>query len=67
MPQMFYDVISTLYWNVTLGPGCLISDVTMEEHACSRFSIKNDNGSEVCSPVLEESANIIVTLALLPL
>ena len=35
-----------------MGPGwCIISGVTMAEHAyaCSSFTIKNNNGSEVCS------------------
>ena len=44
---MFYDVISSLHRNVTVGPGRhIIPGVTMEEHACSSFFIKNDNGSE---------------------
>ena len=56
MPQMFYDVISALYQNVTMGPGRrIIPGVTMEdlmaEHACSSFTIKNDNDCEVCNPV----------------
>ena len=52
MPQMFYDIISVLHQNVTVGPRRrLIPGVTMEEHACSSFSIINDNGSEVCSSV----------------
>ena len=35
-----------------MGPGRrIIPGVTMAKHACSSFSIKNDNGSEVCSPV----------------
>ena len=52
MPQKFYNVISTLHRNVTVGPGrCIIPGVTMGEHTCSSFFIKNDNGSEVCSPV----------------
>ena len=52
MPQKFYDVISALHRNVTVGPGRrIIPGVTMGEHACSSFFIKNDNGSEVCSPV----------------
>ena len=52
MPQMFYNVISALHWNVTVGPGRhLIPGVTMAEYACYSFSIKNDNGSEVCSTV----------------
>ena len=52
MPQMFYDVISALHLNVTVGPGrCVIPGVTMAEHACSSFFIENDNDSEVCSPV----------------
>ena len=29
----------------------IIPGVTMTEYTCSSFSIKNDNGSEVCSPV----------------
>ena len=50
--QMFYDVISALHRNVIVGPErCIIPGVTMAEHACSSFSIKNDNGSEVCSLV----------------
>ena len=52
MQQTVYDVISALHRNVTVGHGRrLIPGVTMAEHACSSFSIKNDNGSEVCSPV----------------
>ena len=52
MPQMFYDVISALHRNVIVGPGRrIIPGVTMAEHACSSFSIENDNGSKVCSPV----------------
>ena len=52
MPQMFYNVISTLHWNITVGPGrCLIPCVTMVGRACSSFSIEKDNCSEVCSPV----------------
>ena len=52
MPQMFYNVISALHQNITVGPGRrIIPGVTMAEHACSSFSITNDNGSEVCSPV----------------
>ena len=52
MPQKFYDVISALHRNVTMGPGKrIILGDTMGEHACSSFSIENDNGSEVCSPV----------------
>ena len=51
-PQMLYNVISTLHQNITMGPGrSIIPGVTMAEHACSSFSIENDNGSEVCSPV----------------
>ena len=51
-PQMLYDVISALHQNITMGPGRgIIPGVTMAEHACSSFSIENDNGSEVCSPV----------------
>ena len=36
--------------------------ITMGEHVCSSFSIKNDNGSEVCSPVnsLREISEIIL-------
>ena len=30
---------------------CLIPGVTMAEHAFSSFLIKQDNNSEVCSPV----------------
>ena len=62
---MFYYVISALHRNVTVGPRrCFIPDVTMVEHACSCFAIKNDNGSEVCSPVKvsHESANIILRM-----
>ena len=52
MPQMFYGVISALHWNVIVGPRkCIILGVTIVEHTCSSFSIKNDNGSEVYSPV----------------
>ena len=52
MPQIFYDIVSALHQNVTVGPGRrLIPGVTMAEHACFSFPIKNDNGSEVCSPV----------------
>ena len=51
-PQMFYDVISALHRNVTMGHGRRITlGVTMAEHACSSFFIENDNGSEVCKPV----------------
>ena len=51
-PQMFYDVISALHRNVIVGPGRhIIPGVTIAEHACSSFSIENDNGSEVRSPV----------------
>ena len=49
---MFYDVISALHRNVTVGPKrCIIPDITMGEHACPSFSIENDNGSEVCNPI----------------
>ena len=52
MPQIFYDVISALHRNVTVGPKrCIIPGVTMGEQACSSFFIENNNGSEVCSPV----------------
>ena len=52
MPQTFYDIISALHLNITVGPGRrVIPGVTMAEHACSSFFIENDNGSEVCSPV----------------
>ena len=52
MPQMFYDIISALHQNITVGPGRrFIPGVTMGEHACSSFFIKNNNGAEVCSPV----------------
>ena len=52
MFQMFYYMVSALYRNVTVGPGrCIIPGVTMAEHACSSFCIKNDNDSEICSPV----------------
>ena len=51
-PKMFYYVISALHRNVTVGPGrCIIPGITMAEHACSSFFIKNDNDSEICSPV----------------
>ena len=51
-PEMFYDAISALHQNVTVGPGrCIIPGVIMAEHACSSFFIENDNGSEACSPV----------------
>ena len=51
--QMFYDIISALHGNVIVGPGRLIiPGVTTAECVCSSFSIKNDNGSEVCSPVI---------------
>ena len=50
MFQMFYYMISTLHRNITVCPGrCIIPGVTMAEHACSSFSIKNDNDSEICS------------------
>ena len=50
--QMFYYVISALHQNVTVGPRRrIIPGVTMAEHTCSSFSIENDNGFEVCSPV----------------
>ena len=52
MLQIFCYVISALHRNVTVGPRRrFIPGVTMAEHACSSFAIKNDNGSEVCSPV----------------
>ena len=52
MPQMFYDVIFALHRNVTVGTGrCIISGVTMTEHTYSSFTIKNDNGFDVFSPV----------------
>ena len=72
-PQMFYNVISVLHQNVTMGPGRrIIPGVTMAEHTCSSFFIKNDNGSEVCSPVnslrgISEYYSAYVTLALLSL
>ena len=48
---MLYDVISALHLNATVGPRRrIIPGVTMGEHACSSFSIENDNGSGVCSP-----------------
>ena len=51
MHQMFY-IIFVLHQNVTVGPRRhIISGVTVAEHACSSYTIKNDNGSEVCSPV----------------
>ena len=69
MPQMFYNVISALHQNVTVGAGRhVIPGVIMGEHACSSISIKNDNGSEVCSPVISLrriSEDYSVTLALL--
>ena len=35
-----------------MGPGRrIIPGVSMAEHVCSSFSIENDNGSEICSPV----------------
>ena len=50
--QNFYYIISALHRNVNVGPGrCIIPGVTMAEHACSIFSINNDNDSEICSPV----------------
>ena len=50
--EMFYYIISALHRNVTVDPGrCIIPGVTMAEHACSSFSIKNGNDSEICSPV----------------
>ena len=50
--KMFYYIISALHRNINAGPGrCIIPCVTMEEHACSSFSIKNDSDSEICSPV----------------
>ena len=50
--QMFSYVISALHQNVTVGPGRrIIPGVTMAEHVSSSFSIENDNGSEVCSPI----------------
>ena len=70
-PQMFYDVISALHQNVTMGPGRRITvGATMAEHACSSFFIENDNGSEVCKPVNSLrgiSEYYSVTLALLSL
>ena len=51
MPQMFYDIISTLHQNVTVGTGrCIIPGVTMAGHVRFSFTIKKDNGSEVYSP-----------------
>ena len=51
-PKKFYDIISALHQNITVGPRRhIIPGVTMAEHACFSFSIKNDNGAEVCSPV----------------
>ena len=49
---MLYEVISVLDLNVTVGPGRrIIPGVTMGEHACSSFSVENDNSSGVCNPV----------------
>ena len=47
-----------------VGPGRhIILNITMAKHACSSFTIENDNGSEVCSPVSEKSAILLyVTL-----
>ena len=40
VPQMFYNVISTLHRYITVGPRrCIIQSVTMAEHVCSSFSI----------------------------
>ena len=48
MSQMFYDIISALHRNVTMGSeGTLFQ----AEHVCFSFTIKNDSGSEVCTPV----------------
>ena len=45
MPQMFYNVISALHQNVTVGAGRhVIPGVIMGEHACSSIFIKNENG-----------------------
>ena len=50
--ENFYYFISALYRNITVGPGrCIIPCVTMAEHACSSFLNKNNNDSEICSPV----------------
>ena len=49
---MFQYVISAMHQNVTMGPGRrIIPGVTMAEHMCSSFFIKNDNSYDVCSPV----------------
>ena len=49
---MYYDIISALHQKVTVDPGRrIIPSATKAEHVCSSFSIKNDNSSEVCSPV----------------
>ena len=49
---MFYYIICALHRIVTVVPGrCIIPCVTMAEHVCSSFSIKNDNDSEICSPL----------------
>ena len=64
---MFYDVISALHRNVTVGPRRhLIPGVTMAEDAVSSFSIENDKGSEFCSP-MSQRILFYVTLTLLPL
>ena len=52
MLEMFQYVISAMHQNVTMGPGRrIIPGVTMAEHMCSSFFIKNDNSYDVYSPV----------------
>ena len=62
--QMFYDIISALHKNVTGGHGRKTHYSRYYNGITCMFqiSIKNDNGSEVCSLVIvsEESVNIIL-------
>ena len=52
MLQIFYYVIFALQRSITMGPERhIIPNVTMAEHECSSFSIDNDNGSDISSPV----------------
>ena len=64
--QMFCDIISALKCHRVPGRH-IIPGVTMTERACSSFTIKNDNGPEVCSLVnslrgISEYCSVILTL-----
>ena len=53
-------VLQCHFHNVTVGPRRrIIPEATMAEHACSSLTIKNDNGSEVNSPVDTRSLKVI--------